>query len=342
MAPSPEERERTASAGPDIPAVGTGHPGHLAGPRCGVTMLGRTTRAVYLEVPAQGPPAVTGILAADAVRLPGTASLGSEVATTVLDTLASAHRITVGCGRVEAETAEGRITVRILRWWRPPPPRPPRSLSRVRSALDAVEQRLATSPHRGSGLDSTRIAALTRLAEPEARQDLTDARAAADVCRLLLGCGPGLTPSGDDALCGLLLGHAYLAGDHATKPLARQTLLQAPDATTSLSATLLGHAAHGTACPEALALLDALGGHRAVDVALSRLLRVGHSSGADLALGICAGARASLRHRDGLPTLSSTASARPRAPRYGATPGGHRDSPELPNIPDIPDEEVWV
>lgn len=111
----------------------------------------------------------------------------------------------------------------------------------------------------------------------------------------LVGLGPGLTPAGDDLLCGLLLGL------RATGQQARQTALAAALAaalvphlhrTTALSATLLVHAAGGHAVPAVLDLLEAW--HRpgapaaqaVLEVAAVPVARLGHTSGAALLLGL--------------------------------------------------------
>jgi hypothetical protein len=105
----------------------------------------------------------------------------------------------------------------------------------------------------------------------------------------LLGRGSGLTPVGDDVLCG------WLATAVATRELAGTALADAvrrlaPAATTALSATLLGCATRGEVLPQfrrlVLDLADPapdLDARVAVDV--DALLRVGHTSGAGLLLG---------------------------------------------------------
>ena len=97
----------------------------------------------------------------------------------------------------------------------------------------------------------------------------------------LVGRGDGLTPYGDDVLCGWLAVHrsAGLATpevDAAVRALA--------DRTTLLSATLLDCAVHGEVIPEFAAWVGALGtaleGTRAATLA-----RVGHTSGRGLLEG---------------------------------------------------------
>lgn len=101
----------------------------------------------------------------------------------------------------------------------------------------------------------------------------------------LLGRGPGLTPSGDDILCGVLL------AAHATgRPLhALARALEAPGTeqrTPLLSLSLLRHAARGECVPQAAAVLRGLGASAPLDA--TALFAVGHHSGTDLARGILA------------------------------------------------------
>jgi hypothetical protein len=101
-----------------------------------------------------------------------------------------------------------------------------------------------------------------------------------------LGEGEGLTPYGDDVVCGLMLG--LIASDHEyADRLAREirdTDLEAR--TTAVSATLLRCAGEGWCIPEVEELLDALSSHRGVEPAVRRLLEVGHSSGRGLCEGL--------------------------------------------------------
>jgi hypothetical protein len=113
-----------------------------------------------------------------------------------------------------------------------------------------------------------------------------------EAVRALVGLGSGSTPGGDDVLAGML------AGLHATgrDVLVQQVWVAARDRlaarTTLVSADLLRLAAAGHACAEAIAVLRATARPDfavELDVALDRLLRVGHTSGADLATGLAIG-----------------------------------------------------
>jgi len=129
------------------------------------------------------------------------------------------------------------------------------------------------------------------------RLDAARAQLPADALRLLaiadssavpdlLGRGDGVTPVGDDVLAGwLVTRHAMGAGGG---PVAI-AIAQSRDRTTTLSATLLDRAAAGEAVPPLRRLLVCLAAGEPADrlhARLDELLRVGHSSGAGLAVGV--------------------------------------------------------
>ncbi len=118
------------------------------------------------------------------------------------------------------------------------------------------------------------------LPEDAVRRLAAGAAGAADA---LLGRGSGLTPVGDDVLCGCLA-TAHAAGrsdDVAT--VAEEVACLATARTTALSAELLGCALEGDVLPEFAALVASLD---TPGPALDRLVAVGHTSGAGLALGL--------------------------------------------------------
>jgi hypothetical protein len=112
----------------------------------------------------------------------------------------------------------------------------------------------------------------------------------------LVGAGPGLTPSGDDAVCGLLL--TLRAGCPVDDRRLRGALSEALPRTTSLSASLLSAAAQGYAVPQVTRLLRAAarGDARALARHLPPVLAVGHSSGRDLLTGVLGALDALLDH----------------------------------------------
>jgi Protein of unknown function (DUF2877) len=97
----------------------------------------------------------------------------------------------------------------------------------------------------------------------------------------LVGRGDGLTPYGDDVLCGWLAVHR--AAGLAT-PVVDAAILERVATTTLLSATLLDCAMHGEVIPEFAAWLAALG--TADEQPRAEVLaRVGHTSGRGLLEG---------------------------------------------------------
>ena len=100
----------------------------------------------------------------------------------------------------------------------------------------------------------------------------------------LVGRGPGLTPTGDDALAGALLVAFALGTGTALADAVRARL----GATTAVSAALLDAAADGYAARDVVTLVDAAVGNdpRAVARALPAVLALGHTSGADLVAGV--------------------------------------------------------
>jgi uncharacterized protein DUF2877 len=102
----------------------------------------------------------------------------------------------------------------------------------------------------------------------------------------LVGCGDGLTPYGDDVLCGWLAVHR--AAGVATPEVDATVRALAPT-TTLLSATLLDCAMHGEVVPEFADWVAALGTDDEEPRAAA-LARVGHTSGR----GLLEGARRAL------------------------------------------------
>jgi hypothetical protein len=103
----------------------------------------------------------------------------------------------------------------------------------------------------------------------------------ADALDRLVGHGAGLTPLGDDVVCGwLAVLHAAGRLDEATEAAVRRSLGR----TTTLSATLLDCALHGEVLPEFAAYVSALGTPREHDAARA-LMAIGHTSGAGLWFG---------------------------------------------------------
>lgn len=203
---------------------------------------------------------LVGILARGAVHVP----CGIATTLDVLPDLAVGAPVGGGCGVLRT----GPLAVRVARLvsFRTPPlspgtaPRPatvPSDLAPARDQLPA------------DGLDLL----------------ATGAPAAVSA---LIGRGDGLTPVGDDVLAGWLVAARATGADTRRVADAVRAHLHR---TTSLSATLLLHAADGEAIAPFRAVL-ATGGADAV----AALLAVGHTSGAGMLLGAHLALSASITH----------------------------------------------
>jgi hypothetical protein len=132
----------------------------------------------------------------------------------------------------------------------------------------------------------------------------------------LVGAGPGLTPSGDDALCGVMLG-LRLAGRQEAVGRVWDDVRPRLGATTTLSASLLREAVDGYALPDLVRLGEALvaGDRPAVTDATRGLAAVGHTSGLDLLAGFWGALEAA-----GLATASAGGAAPAVSSEGGARP----------------------
>jgi hypothetical protein len=118
-------------------------------------------------------------------------------------------------------------------------------------------------------------------------------REATPAAARLVGAGRGLTPSGDDALCGILL--TLRALGHMDAHAAVVTPVRARlGTTTSISAALLAAAVDGWAAPPVVRVLVRLARDPRrnpldpEDLDVRAVLAIGHTSGADLLTGVVA------------------------------------------------------
>jgi hypothetical protein len=104
----------------------------------------------------------------------------------------------------------------------------------------------------------------------------------------LLGAGPGLTPSGDDLLAGVLLSLRYTGFDAAAEQLGAMLLRDAAQRTNAISVNMLQEAAHGRAGEWAWEVVVMYGSAHGFDtVSMARILsRMGESSGWDFLTGV--------------------------------------------------------
>lgn len=116
-----------------------------------------------------------------------------------------------------------------------------------------------------------------------------DLSAAAEVATDLVGLGPGLTPSGDDALVGIEA--AFHALDWPAAGFMALAIDDVEDRTTALAATLLRHAAAGEFAERLHTLLAALIGSEdeSIATAIDRAAAWGATSGMDCLVGVLIG-----------------------------------------------------
>ena len=106
---------------------------------------------------------------------------------------------------------------------------------------------------------------------------------AADALCKLIGLGNGLTPSGDDFLCGVLAGLQMLqASDHSFTQILKQRLPLHLSDTNDISAAFLSCALHNQFSLPVSALPNA----QTADQILATFKNIGHSSGVDTLCGI--------------------------------------------------------
>ena len=112
----------------------------------------------------------------------------------------------------------------------------------------------------------------------------------------LIGLGPGLTPSSDDMLAGLVLLCVLYAKNrgcslHASQLIARLTVEESRGRTTMLSEEYLGQVASGRGNEPIMKLCTALltEGRESVERETRRVLAIGETSGTDMVLGIVLG-----------------------------------------------------
>lgn len=243
----------------------------LAGPPRQALVLASFPTALYLL--AGHHHEVLPVLASDALMLP-TGTRLSAVGRDIVWGVGPGDFVTVG----DAGIALPGWRIRLVREWRP---------ARVHAVSGLADAGLLSeladslSSHAAAPSLVDQASAVCRAAR---RRD--DAGVTQGV-RHLLGAGDGLTPSGDDVLCAVLLVLGGL-GDEAALTVLGETVQKQWAHTTSLSASLLAAARSRYAVPQVAALVrSSLGGNLAgVSESLASTLTIGHSSGRDLVAGV--------------------------------------------------------
>ncbi|WP_067462968.1 DUF2877 domain-containing protein [Actinomadura macra] len=262
-------------------------------PRRAARVLAVFPSALYLEMRGEREPRVLAVVGSDANRLPNAVVVVAGRRDQPFRSIREGGEAWVGDGRVDA----GLLSVRVRRWWDPSPALGGMPRSALARGVRTLETALGAAGMTGGGLAGHPDP--VRLADCCAAGDLAGAVEAAE---RIVGLGPGLTPSGDDILSGLLValrlvGGAVRDGGAAVRLadwLGAAVTADAGTRTTALAATLLHCAMAGGAGGEVASVLRAVAGHEQATPAVRRLLAVGHTSGADLAWGVLAGCRAAL------------------------------------------------
>jgi hypothetical protein len=277
--------------GRDAPAgvpgtASTGVAAVLGGAPRPLTVLAVFPRALY----ATHRDGLLAIETADGAGLPNGVTVSSRSDRRPFAGIGVATTGAVGGGAIVV----GDLTIRVVRWRRATPvlgTTTPGALRRA--AADASGELARLAPPLPPDLAEPLRAVVDALAEGDVATAIATAR------RGLLGRGPGLTPSGDDVLAGLVAGASSLAAaltpsvdrvGSAVVSLGLALADAATEATTAISAALLDHAVRGEVATPAARLLAALTGHGHVAPAVDGLLQLGSSSGRDLTVGLLAAA----------------------------------------------------
>jgi hypothetical protein len=251
-------------ATPDIPCAASSLLTALVdGPEVHLFEVGRTRMSVHYETQNPAIP-VLSVCTPTAVHLPNSL---------VTDVLPDRERDATQPGtRRDSTVGGGQFTVggrtwRVRRWWQPPRPTGlPRPSTADLAACAALASGASGSPLPGVPLPRPSYDGLSPVA--------------------LIGAGPGLTPAGDDVLAGALV-TAYATGDPRLEAWQRATLATLTSSrTTAVSRAMLHHALDGYATRQLAKLLTALCLGDDVQVPLTGLLAVGHTSGGALLTGV--------------------------------------------------------
>jgi hypothetical protein len=272
-------------------------------------VLGVMSSAVYLAT--RGTPSeVVAVLAQDAVRHPNALVLPMRTSDRPFVGVDTTGPATIGDGRLVLggrDHADGAgLVLRVGRWYDPVPRIAPPDHSMLPPVADLIEAAASRSaddlPDTGRSAARAALSSLGRaLVDDASGAERPEDERPEDAAEAMIGLGPGLTPSGDDMLAGLLATLVHLPPDRAVAArlvaVRRRVRERASGRTTLLSACLLEAALDGAvAAPFALLLRTIAevlhgpdGGHVGRSVALrdavDAVLSIGSTSGADLLLG---------------------------------------------------------
>lgn len=249
----------------------------------GPVVAGRVAAAGRLAAYVLAPGRVVALVASGAVAPASAVHLPEGL--TAADVVREGDVVGLGDGAVAG--ASVRL---VVRRWVPSPAMPTGTPD---SSAVAVARRLLAASGPAAG-DAARRRALDAAGPAACALARGDADAAMAHLVAVLGLGPGSTPTGDDVAAGLLLA-ARAAGSPAVGRCGAAVLAAATSRTSVVSAALLAEAAAGRAPDVVVRWMAALwrtGPESGVRAATVAVLRVGHTSGADLATGVVAAAEA--------------------------------------------------
>ncbi len=201
----------------------------------------------------------------------------------------------VRLGRVRVSIGEGMVvSVRSAREWVPPLwPTSSRAKDLTRG-LEKLRRRLTDDAAAG-GLGWFLMPANSAPENPvlrAAKRPLTDARRwldgghpDLDWAKRLIGLGPGLTPSGDDVLGGLMVTLHAVRRPERARQVWGAVAAQAKVDCNPISYALLGSAAEGLGSRSLHAVISDVLAGRDAGAGLEGLARTGHSSGWDALVG---------------------------------------------------------
>jgi hypothetical protein len=295
-------------SGPAVLPAAAGQPvlDLLTGPLRPATVIAAYPAAVLIAVDAMpgrhapdAPTRVVSLVAADGSGVPNGLRVGVPSRDRPFATVRGDDPAFVGAGGVRLSGFEVRV-VRSVRTQVP----------RVSCAPDAISRIAAAAALAPLGVPESAVDPL------RAAQGAQEPAALRRAVRALVGLGSGSTPGGDDVVAGALAGLHAIGRDVLVQQMWAAAREDLSARTTLVSADLLRLAARGHACAEAIGVLRAASvrdtprrgfDEVALAEALSRLLAVGHTSGADLATGLAIG-------------LSAPSFAHHPQPRFSAKP----------------------
>ena len=259
----------------------------MTGPSRQALVLASFPTALYLSAGEHHQ--IFPVLASDALMLPTAVRL-SVPSRALVWGVEPGDPVTIG--RFEIRLPAWRV--RLVRQWRPARVGAVHQVARPAQLSEIAD---ALSCHASSAELVEQATDVCRAARCGDRGEVLRA------ARRLLGAGSGLTPSGDDVLCAVLL-VLNGVGEPAPITLLGGAVQDHWSSTTSLSASLLDAARAGYAVPEVAALVDyALRGDlRGTLRALPSTLDIGSSSGADLVAGLTGALRVLATSNSPIPT----------------------------------------